>query len=230
MANRRPRSNSLSETANGAVRRVPQQPRSRQKVANVLATAMRLFQQRGMDQVSMREIAREADLPIATVYQYFPNKQAIVQQIWENYTSAINSVLQTELESVRADPSSRRILKRVVDRVVDSIAEYYAENPAFGEIRRCVDATPDLRELNLDDTLRVAALIKTAILAVNPEARGADVANYAFIAAEAASSTISVGQQLSPARRGRLFRSLKKLLLHIFESLSDPDSAFPRLT
>ena len=216
------------DASKASCRRVPQQPRSRKKVTTILNTAMRLFQESGMDQVSMREIAREADMPIATVYQYFPNKQAIVRQIWENYTSAIDRLLETELGSLRVEPTSQTV-QRVVDRIEDSMADYYRRNPAFAEIRRCVDATPDLRRLNLEDTLKVADLIKSVILSVNAEAREPAVANYAIIAAEATSSTIRLGQQMDADQREDLYDSLKSFLLHIYQSVSDPRLDLERL-
>ena len=79
--------------------RVPQQARSLEKFDAILAAALRLIHQRGYEQVSMREIARDVGLPIASVYQYFPNKLAIVRQLWESYTSALGELLGSELES-----------------------------------------------------------------------------------------------------------------------------------
>lgn len=203
-----------------AIRRVPQQHRSRQKVTKILDTTMALIQESGMDSVSMREIARESGLPIATVYQYFPNKQSIVRQIWEGYTSAVGSLLEAELAALLEDPSTQS-LKRVIDHIVDNISDSHETNPGFVEIRRCVDATPDLRQLNFDDTMRVAGLIKKVMLGINPNAKEADVANYALIATEAATSTVRLGQQMPPARRRELLTSLKTFLLQFFTRLSE---------
>ena len=200
------------------VRRVPQQQRSRRKVARILETAMKLFQESGMDLVSMREIARESDLPIATVYQYFPNKQSIVRQIWEQHTSSLENLLQTELAALSDDPSSHTI-ERVIDRIVDSLVDSHENNPALMEIRRCIDVTPELRRLNFEDTLRVAEFIQQAIVRVNPDADESALASYALIITEAASSTVKLGQQMSAVERTELYSSLKLFLSHFFRSL-----------
>ena len=202
------------------IRRIPQQARSRQKVTAILETAMALFQESGMDSISMREIARECQLPIATVYQYFPNKQAIVRQIWEGHSSEAETLLTTELRSLKADPSTGSA-RRVIDRIVDSTVATHESHPAFLEIRRCVDATPDLRQLNLENTLRVADLIRQMILSVNPQANEAEVANYALIITQATSSTVRLGQQLPADQREQLYASLKSFLVQTFESMSD---------
>lgn len=203
-----------------AIRRVPQQRRSREKVTKILETAKKLFQESGMDSVSMREIAREAGMAIATVYQYFPNKQSIVRQIWENYTSTVDAVLETELATLLEDPSSETV-QRAIGRIVDNLTTSHEENPAFVEIRRCVEATPDLRELNFENTMQAAELIKKIIIGVNPQADETAVSNYAVIAIEAASSTVKLGQQMPAERRQELYTSLKAFLVQFFQSLSE---------
>jgi AcrR family transcriptional regulator len=202
-----------------AIRRVPQQERSRQKVTTILETAMALFQESGMDSVSMREIARACRMPIATVYQYFPNKQAIVQQIWEGHTADAETLLANELASLQTEPT-KASARRVIHRIVDSNVSAHESNPAFMEIRRCVDATPDLRQLNLESTLRDADLIRQMIVSINPQVDEAQVANYALIITQATSSTVRLGQQLPEAQREKLYASLKSFLLQTIESMS----------
>ena len=62
----------------------------------MLKSALVLFAARGYESTSMREIAREARMPIATVYQYFPTKLAIVREMWTRYTSTIGETLRPE--------------------------------------------------------------------------------------------------------------------------------------
>ena len=59
-------------------RRVPTQERSRRRVAEVLDTAAKLVVEDGVEALSTREIARAAGVPIATLYQYFADKEAVL--------------------------------------------------------------------------------------------------------------------------------------------------------
>jgi len=198
--------------------RIPQQARSRQKVAAILENAIRLFQESGMDTVSMREIARASGMPIATLYQYFPSKQAIVRRIWEDHTEEIGRLLEAELMPLINDSSSEAIW-RVIERIVDSYAEVQARNPAFLEIRRCVEATPDLRQLNIDNTLHVAKMIQQSVLRINPEVDPVLALNYSIIGIEATSATAKLGQEMPEDRREQLLTSMKGFIRQLLREV-----------
>ncbi|MGV0810522.1 TetR/AcrR family transcriptional regulator [Mycolicibacterium boenickei] len=62
-------------------RRQPVQERSRRRVERIRAAALELLETEGVDAVTTRAIAQRADVPVATVYQFFPNRDAILQEI-----------------------------------------------------------------------------------------------------------------------------------------------------
>ncbi|MFV8161518.1 TetR/AcrR family transcriptional regulator [Mycobacterium sp. 134] len=62
-------------------RRQPVQERSRRRVERIRAAALELLETQGVDAVTTRAIAHRAEVPVATVYQFFPNRDAILQEI-----------------------------------------------------------------------------------------------------------------------------------------------------
>lgn len=62
-------------------RREPVQQRSRQRVQRMLESAMELLETQGEAAVTTRAIAERAKVPVATVYQFFPNKEAILREL-----------------------------------------------------------------------------------------------------------------------------------------------------
>ncbi|MBU9767318.1 TetR/AcrR family transcriptional regulator [Mycobacterium sp. TNTM28] len=62
-------------------RRQPVQERSKRRVERILAAALELLETQGVDAVTTRAIAQLAGVPVATVYQFFPNRDAILQEI-----------------------------------------------------------------------------------------------------------------------------------------------------
>ena len=62
----------------GAVRRVPSQQRSRLRVEAILDAAERLVLTEGVEALTTRAIATEAGVPVASLYQYFGDKEAVL--------------------------------------------------------------------------------------------------------------------------------------------------------
>ena len=61
-----------------AVRALPQRPASEETRRLIVATALRLFRERGLDETTMRDIAAGAGMSLGAAYYYFRNKEAIV--------------------------------------------------------------------------------------------------------------------------------------------------------
>jgi len=202
-------------TSTTELSRIPRQARSREKFDAILKKAQQLFHEKGYEHVSVREIAREVGLPIASVYQYFPNKLSIVRQLWESYTLALGDFLSEELSVLAAEPSKIN-LDRVIDNTVDYMVAHHKKNPEFLVIWRCVDGSPELRALNRDDTIVVAEVIKHAVLQVNPAAEADTVMSRALIVCETASATVKLAQELPVKMRAGVYENLKSILNSIF--------------
>jgi len=200
------------------IKRIPRQKRSQARFDAVLRTALRLFAARGYESVSMREIAREAKIPIASVYQYFPTKLAIVREMWNRYTSTMSETLAagiaTYMKGDRKDPSG------LIGGVIDQMADLQASTPAFIEIWSCVAASIELRTLNVEDTLRNARLIASALQQHNPSADPSALFDRALIAIEMASASTRFALSIPEPHRARTLLSLK----HALSLLLEPSS------
>lgn len=61
----------------------PRQTRGKERVRLILSTALRLFDEYGIDHTTTNDIARAAHIPIGSVYRYFQNKDEIILAIAE---------------------------------------------------------------------------------------------------------------------------------------------------
>jgi AcrR family transcriptional regulator len=86
---------------NTAGRRERKKQQTRQLIAD---TARRLFAERGFEQVSVAEIAREADVAEATVFNYFPTKEDLVFSGLERFEDEL-------LAAIRDRPGGETILQ-----------------------------------------------------------------------------------------------------------------------
>jgi AcrR family transcriptional regulator len=189
------------------VKRVPRQERSQARFERVLEASLRLFAVRGYESVSMREIAREAKMPIATVYQYFPMKLAIVREMWSRYTSSITETLTEGIQRSLKDGTDRS--NELIGIMIDRMSQLQAANPAFVEIWSCVAGSMELRAMNVEDTLHNARLITDLLRKMHPKSDSTAVHDRALIAIEMASSTTRLALCLPEPHRARILHSLK---------------------
>ena len=68
-------------TIHTAARRLPAQARSRARFDQILAAAGELIGERGLEPVTLTDIAERAGMPLTAVYRYFPNKQSVLREL-----------------------------------------------------------------------------------------------------------------------------------------------------
>ncbi|MET0779788.1 MAG: TetR/AcrR family transcriptional regulator [Candidatus Saccharimonadales bacterium] len=75
-----------------AVRTTPSQARGKERVRVILASALELFQQYGLEEVTTNDIAAQAKIPIGSLYRYYPNKDAIMVALTELYVDDLAKI------------------------------------------------------------------------------------------------------------------------------------------
>jgi AcrR family transcriptional regulator len=68
-------------TDTSALRRRPAQRRSAERVQRMLDACADILEENGYDGLSTTKVAQRADVAIGSVYQFFPDKRAIAQQL-----------------------------------------------------------------------------------------------------------------------------------------------------
>lgn len=85
-------------------RREPRQARSREMVARLLAAARALLERDGLQRLTTNHIAREAGVDIASLYQYFASKEAILYTLAEHWVVQVQGVYARHREHFSAEP------------------------------------------------------------------------------------------------------------------------------
>ncbi len=70
-------------------RKKPIQKRSKETVDAIYEAALQLFTTRGYRETTTDKIAERAGVSIGTLYQYFPNKESILVDMWEQVFDAV---------------------------------------------------------------------------------------------------------------------------------------------
>ena len=106
-------------------RRRPVQERSRSTVAAILEAAARLFDRGG---ATTNGIARLAGVSIGSLYEYFPNKDAILESLVDHHVEDAVRDLRAELAAL---PPATTPLATGVRRLVDRMLELHADRPGL---------------------------------------------------------------------------------------------------
>ncbi|WP_406375790.1 TetR/AcrR family transcriptional regulator [Streptomyces sp. NBC_00647] len=124
-------------------RAAPGGRRARKKAATRQAladTALRLFMERGYDQVGVREIAEVADVSVSTLFNYFPDgKEALVfDEDAGNEAALVNAVTDR--------PPGQTIPEALRAHFTAFVTSPHTRDPRFAELQQLVQQTPALRE------------------------------------------------------------------------------------
>src|SRR6185369_11226747 len=101
-----------------ASRKDPQQARSTELVAAILQAAIQVLAKEGAHRFTTARVAAKAGVSVGSVYQYFPNKAAILFKLQSNEWQQTTQMLRNILEDVRNPPLDR--LRAVVHAFVRS--------------------------------------------------------------------------------------------------------------
>src|SRR5215213_6468815 len=170
-----------------ALRRVPQQARSRALIQRVLDAAEDLLADEGVEALTTTRIAAEADVAVGSLYQYFPDKGAIVDALAGRYLE--------EFEGLMAALAARAAAERwqgdeLVDRLIDAYADRYRREPGYRALWFGRHLSQELRDADRRNKIALAegvrrilvegrlvrdvAGVRTACRAAVPEQAAAD--------------------------------------------------------
>jgi AcrR family transcriptional regulator len=95
-------------------RKYPAQPRSADTVATILEAAARILERQGFAGYNTNAVAALAGVSIGSLYQYFPNKDALVAALIERETA----VVLEELSAATAETSFLAGRKRMIQAAI----------------------------------------------------------------------------------------------------------------
>jgi len=167
---------------NASLRRVPRQERGERRIAAILDAAEVVIAEVGYEATTTNAIAARAHTSIGSLYQFFPNKEAIVRALSDRYLAE----LRVLFDRVFAPDTYALPLPALLDAMIDPLAAFYTRHAGFqplfvapgapacapgpakdidGEVIARVDAMLAARAPDLDGTARrLYAMVGTSIV------------------------------------------------------------------
>jgi AcrR family transcriptional regulator len=105
-----------------SARKMPVQERSRETVRRIIDAATMILEERGYDGVSTNRIAAAAGISPGSLYQYFPNKDAILKSMVAEYTKQLMDRISTNMrDGLKCRPAD--IVSTAVMAQLDALLE-----------------------------------------------------------------------------------------------------------
>jgi AcrR family transcriptional regulator len=196
------------------MRRQPRQARSQERVTQILDVAEQMFITEGYNATTTNEIASRAKVPIGSLYQFFPDKGAILQALALRYAEQLHQRF-VELDS--ADRLNLP-LPDYVDRMIDATDQFFTDYPGYHAIFMQVQGTiPELEEI---ENAADAQLIRDLATSLSQAYSGLDSADYeaiAFVLVKAIGTLLWLSLSQEKAWRQRLVAETKRLTLNYLQ-------------
>ncbi|SDV47327.1 TetR/AcrR family transcriptional regulator [Chitinasiproducens palmae] len=94
-------------------RKTPNQSRARKTVETLLETTAQILAQEGSGRLTTNYLAEKAGYSIGTVYQYFPNREAIVMALIERQREHVQRRI-SEIRAMSADATAEQKIRGII--------------------------------------------------------------------------------------------------------------------
>lgn len=133
-------------------RKEPSQRRSIDRVQKILDVVAVLLERNGAEAITTNMIAQEAEIPIGSLYQYFPNKHAVLNAVGQRHLERVNQMLS---EIFQSDLSGNS-WEDLIDLVIDSFANFYLTEPGFAPLWSSMKQDPELIEIDRENNIKIS--------------------------------------------------------------------------
>jgi AcrR family transcriptional regulator len=190
----------------GTMRKQPQQARSRATIDAVLQAATHILGQRGWRGITTNAVAEAAGVSIGSLYQYFPNKLALVEAVRVRHFDEVLAILRAAADGQL--PRARRI-ESLVDGMIGVHSRYPAAHRVLlEEAPRSADAAPAHDRFAAILQQRYQAIVR----ANSPGLSKDDARVVARVLASAVAGVVHDAAGNGSLRSGSLRRELLKLV------------------
>lgn len=142
------------------LRRPPRQERSQRRVDAILNATADLLVEVRYEALSTSAIASRAGISVGSLYQFFPNKEAVLYELGLRYLDDLR-----ESSAALFTPDSVYVpLPIIAGRTVDWLVAFERSHPCFNQLFSGVWVNPELQEAEtalMDDMIgKIAAILR----------------------------------------------------------------------
>ena len=171
-------------------RKRPTQERAQATVDAIVLAAAHLLKTEGSERLTTNRIAEVAGVSIGSLYQYFPNKHAVVAELRARHTEWFEKTLRSEAAR-RSSASLREGVRPAIERLI-------AMHRIDPVLHRAL--APGDRALSAEGEREYRAVLRDFLVAKAPQLRPLDPETVSYIAVRALEAVIHATALEAPER------------------------------
>jgi AcrR family transcriptional regulator len=181
------------------------QARGERRIERILEVAAQVFADVGFEAATTNAIAARADMSPGSLYQFFPNKDAIAE--------ALASRFAQRLRATREDAFAPEIaglpLDEMIDRVVDPLVAFYVAHPGFLALFAGSDVSPRLAAVTRDFHEGVVERAERILMARAPHLAPDKLARVARVSVQIVRAMLPLIASVDRSERSKMIDELK---------------------
>ncbi|QKD05934.1 TetR family transcriptional regulator [Mesorhizobium loti] len=144
-----------------STRKQPKQARATDLVAAILEAAVQVLASEGAQRFTTTRVAEKAGVSVGSLYQYFPNKAALLFRLQSDEWRQTGGLLRTILEDDRTPPLER--LRALVHAFIRSECEEAAVRVALNDAAPLYRDAPEAHEARASGERTVQIFLREAL-------------------------------------------------------------------
>lgn len=147
-----------------APRKAPSQERSKQKVNQILTAAKQLLISDGLEKLTNNHIAKTAGMSVGSLYQYFPNKQAILYRLYQDWLESVKDEIRPLI--LRAsEVDLETLLEELFVSVYGRPGNPHEDSLIESELLKAMGLYAELQEIDAEHSKAMGELLAEIFLA-----------------------------------------------------------------
>lgn len=200
-------------------RKMPRQQRSRNMVETIKQAALLLLTEEGLSGCGTDRIAERAGISIGSLYQYFPNREAILTVLYEDISAKNVEILKSRMPRFIEMPAETGVTK-----AMELLLDMFDRNQLV--LLQLAIELPHLRLSHdvLSFTLLVRSVARAYLISTLPASKAADLDRMVFFHQQIILGCISGYLREAPPglTRKSFIRDLTRVVIAYIESCQYP--------
>ena len=189
--------------------RAPVQRRSRERVERILAAATDLIKRSGSEALKMSDLADRADVSIGSLYQYFPDKGAVIRTLAERYHEQGRACIEAGL----AQASNPAAMRDAFSGLIDTYYAMFLAEPVLRDIWSGTQADKALQDVDLAATRVNGRILDAALRRVRPGIDTDELAASTLLVMHLGETTMRLAASLDRDEGARVVAAFRRMAL-----------------